>query len=411
MTADSLGSPAREGVQNKLDNNGQYLFRQMADEPYQVVDLFSGVGGLSFGLEQPTRLNGLGNLGYSDIHGDDRFETILAVEEHQYAAEGFENNFDSAEVLNREIQSINDFSQWGEADVVVGGPPCQGFSNLNSTKTQDLNDDRNGLWREFLRGVADMDPLVFLVENVPRFLNTDEAASLADKGRELGYDIVAGKVEAQKFGVPQKRSRAFIIGSKIGDPFLPGPSASYIRTVRDAIGDLPREPTGENYHVGRNVTELTERRMQSVPPGGNRLDLPSSLLPDCWKNYPDNQGTDLYGRLDWDETSVTIRADFVKPEKGRYLHPEANRSITMREGARLQTFPDDFQFGSEYKKHVTSQIGNAVPPKLAYHIGAAIHAHLEGKSIAPTDSESVGKCGIDRAPTVDWENVVPATVK
>lgn len=381
----------------------------MADQPYLVADLFSGVGGMSLGLEQPECLNGLGNLGYSGIGPKDKiFETVLAVEEKKYAARGFENNFESAEVKNRKIQSVKDFSKWNDIDVVVGGPPCQGFSNLNATKTQNLSDSRNGLWREFLRAVADIEPRVFLIENVPRFLKTDEAAALSEKARDLGYNVVASELWAHEYGVPQKRHRAFLIGSRLGRPFLPASLSDDVRTVKDAIGNLTTKPSGENYHFGRNVTERTRRRMEHVPEGGNRLDIPHRLLPDCWKDYPDNSGTDLYGRLWWDKPSVTIRADFVKPEKGRYLHPEANRSITLREGARLQTFPDDFRFGSEYKKHVTSQIGNAVPPKLAYHIGVALYRHLEGRNASASDTESVGCSGVDRAPHIEWEEISPS---
>lgn len=379
----------------------------MATQPYRVVDLFSGVGGLSLGFEQPERLNGLADLGYTELGIEGRgFKTILAVEKQEYAAEGFANNFDSADVRQQDVQDIDDFSPWAGAEVIVGGPPCQGFSNLNSTKTQNLSDERNTLWREFMRAVRGIDPAVFVVENVPRFLSTAESSKLSDEASRLGYDVVAGKLDAHHYGVPQKRTRAFVVGSKLGVPFLPGSPPGPVRTVRDAIGDLPREPTGENYHVGRNVTDRTRQRMKAVPPGGNRLDIPEEHLPECWKDYPDNHGTDLYGRLWWDDPSVTVRADFVKPEKGRYLHPDANRSITMREGARLQTFPDDFQFGSTYKKHVTSQVGNAVPPKLAYHVAVAVHRHLDGVEVNdPDESEQEG---LRPAPLVDWETLNPA---
>jgi DNA (cytosine-5)-methyltransferase 1 len=148
--------------------------------------------------------------------------------------------------------------------------------------------------------------------------------------------------------------------------------------------------------------------MKAVHPGGNRLDIPEEYLPECWKDYPDSYGTDLYGRLWWDKPSVTIRADFVKPEKGRYLHPEADRSITMREGARLQTFPDDFEFGTKYKKYVTSQIGNAVPPKLAYHLGVALHRHLDGlKADASSGPEDAS---IEKAQRIEWNRLKPPKV-
>ncbi|MFB6216673.1 MAG: DNA cytosine methyltransferase, partial [Candidatus Aenigmatarchaeota archaeon] len=160
--------------------------------------------------------------------------------------------------------------------------------------------------------------------------------------------------------------------------FFPEELDEDIRTVRDAIGDLPEEPTEENWHVSRKrVTQLSKDRMEEVPKGGNRFDIPEELLPDCWKNK-DRGGTDLFGRLWWDRPSVTIRTEFYKPEKGRYLHPEANRSITIREGARLQTFPDDFEFVGP-RTRVAPQIGNALPPKLSYHLAKAIKMHLEGK--------------------------------
>jgi DNA (cytosine-5)-methyltransferase 1 len=349
----------------------------MKKSVYKIVDLFSGAGGLSLGFEHPESLNGLGNLGYTNIgYSTQAFKTILAIDQYEHASETFSLNFDS-EIKNENISNIDTFSDWGDADIVIGGPPCQGFSNLNSTKTEDLDDDRNTLWEEFMRAVEEIDPAVFLVENVPRFLNTKNAVNAVEKAEDIGYTTVVDCLSTEKYGVPQKRRRGFILGSKLGIPFFPSPTGDEIKTVKDAIGDLPAEPTNEDLHVGRNITERSKKRMEAVPPGGNRFDLPEHLLNDCWKDH-ENGSTDVYGRLWWDEPSVTIRTEFVKPEKGRYLHPEQNRSITMREGARLQTFPDDFEFNNSYKKHVTQLIGNATPPKLSYHLGLAIKAHLEG---------------------------------
>ena len=344
---------------------------------YKIVDLFSGAGGLSLGFEHPESLNGLGNLGYDNVgYSTQVFKTILAVDKYKHASETFSLNFDS-EVKNKDIKDIDTFSNWSDADIVMGGPPCQGFSNLNSTKTEDLTDDRNALWREFIRAIEEIDPAVFLIENVPRFLNTRNAANAVEKAENIGYTTVVDRLSTEKYGVPQKRRRGFILGSKLGIPFFPDPTGEEIKTVKDAISDLSPEPTDENLHVGRNVTERSKKRMREVPPGGNRFDLPEHLLNDCWKDHA-NGSIDVYGRLWWKEPSVTIRTEFVKPEKGRYLHPEQNRSITMREGARFQTFPDNFEFNNTYKKHVTQLIGNATPPKLSYHLGLAIKAHLEG---------------------------------
>lgn len=346
--------------------------------PYEVVDLFSGAGGFSLGLEMPARLNGLADLGYDRLGFEEEvFETVVAVEQDDNTAETFRRNFD-AEVVEGDIRDIDSFEQWDEADIVVGGPPCQGFSNLNKTRTEELDDERNTLWRQFLRAVEEIDPDVFLLENVPRFLKSRQGARTVEIAEELGYTTVVDTLWAHEYGVPQKRKRAFVLGSKLGVPFFPAKTDEETKTVRDAIGDLPDEPTEENWHVSRtHVTELSKKRFAEVPPGGNRYDLPEELMPDCWKDKT-RGGTDLFGRLWWDRPSVTIRTEFYKPEKGRYLHPEADRSITIREGARLQTFPDDFEFYGA-RTRVAPQIGNAVPPKLSYHIGQALEAHLDGE--------------------------------
>jgi DNA (cytosine-5)-methyltransferase 1 len=350
----------------------------MTSLPYKVVDLFSGAGGFTLGLEEPARLNGLADLEYEDLgFPENTFDTIGAVESDDETAETFRQNFDT-EVIEGDIRDIDSFEMWDDADLVVGGPPCQGFSNLNKTSTEELNDERNKLWRHFLRAVEDIDPDVFLIENVSRFLKSQEGARTVEIAEDLGYTTTVDTLWTHNYGVPQKRKRGFVFGSKLGVPFLPEKTDEETRTVRDAFGDLPDEPSEENWHVSRKrVTELSKKRFKEVPPGGNRFDLPKELLPECWKNK-DSGGTDLFGRLWWDRPSVTIRTEFYKPEKGRYLHPEANRSITIREGARLQTFPDDFEFVGA-RTRVAPQIGNAVPPKLAYHLGQAIKAHLEGE--------------------------------
>lgn len=351
----------------------------MDSSPYKVVDLFSGAGGFSLGLEMPEQLNGLANLGYDGIGFEGTaFETIAAVEQDDNTVETFRRNFD-AEVVEADIRDIDSFEQWDEADVVVGGPPCQGFSNLNKTQTEELDDERNTLWRQFLRAIEEIDPDLFLIENVPRFLKSQQGARTVEIAKELGYTTVVDTLWTHDYGVPQKRKRSFVLGSKLGVPFFPQATDEEVKTVRDAIGDLPNEPTEENWHVSRKqVTELSKKRFEEVPPGGNRYDLPEELMPECWKNKTQG-GTDLFGRLWWERPSVTIRTEFYKPEKGRYLHPEANRSITIREGARLQTFPDDFEFYGA-RTRVAPQIGNAVPPKLSYHIGRAMKAHLDGET-------------------------------
>jgi DNA (cytosine-5)-methyltransferase 1 len=147
--------------------------------------------------------------------------------------------------------------------------------------------------------------------------------------------------------------------------------------VRDAIGDLPLKPTGKDWHIGRNPQQMSVERYRAVPEGGNRFDLARNrpdLLPACWANKPTGT-TDVFGRLWWDRPASTIRTEFFKPEKGRYLHPKAHRPITHREAARLQTFFDWFVFEGS-KIEVARQIGNAVPPRLAVALAQLAHALL-----------------------------------
>ena len=153
--------------------------------------------------------------------------------------------------------------------------------------------------------------------------------------------------------------------------------------MRDAIGDLPLQPTGSNWHIGRNPLPSSIERYRAVPEGGNRFDLQRNrpdLTPQCWLNKPTGT-TDVFGRLWWDRPALTIRTEFFKPEKGRYLHPQADRPITHREAARLMTFPDWFEFEGT-KTEVARQIGNAVPPVLGAEIGRFVRKLLPDNAAA-----------------------------
>lgn len=339
-----------------------------------VADLFSGAGGLSLGFDSPTKINHLGTIDYPISKHAPPFKTIIAVEKNDEARATFENNFPEAET-KADITEVESFTQWkDEIQVVIGGPPCQGFSTLNQTKTEDLDDDRNQLWKEYLRAVEQLEPEIFLIENVPRFFNTDQFEQAKEHAKSLGYTITAQKTPMEKYGVPQARTRGFIIGSKHKKIPELTPTEEPVRTVRDAIGDLPFEPTGENLHEGRNVHQITKDRMEHIPYGGDRRDLPRELLPECWK---DEDGfTDSFGRNKWEDPSSTIRGGFYDPMQGRFVHPEANRAYTLREGARIQTFPDDFEFDSDARTIIAKQLGNAVPPKMSYELAKHIHKHL-----------------------------------
>ncbi|MBI3808227.1 MAG: DNA cytosine methyltransferase, partial [Nitrospirae bacterium] len=272
----------------------------------------------------------------------------------------------------------------------------QGFSNLGEKVPFD---PRRQLWRQFLRAVTQVRPAVFMIENVAPLLKSQEYVEIRREAQKLGYTVDSWVLNAADYGVPQVRRRAIVIGCLGNIPTRPpqahvDPSKRNLltahlpswRTVADAIGDLSFKPTGRDWHIGRNPTPMSLKRYAHIPLGGNRWNLPLSLMPPCWKRKTKG-GTDLFGRLWWDRPAVTIRTEFYKPEKGRYLHPEANRPITHREAARLQGFPDDFEFcGNRIK--VGIQIGNAVPPPF----GLAIAEHL--KSILDRESHQKNSYGI-----------------
>jgi len=290
------------------------------------------------------------------------------------AAETYRRNF-KHDVWDQPIEELKKVP--GSADIVIGGPPCQGFSPLGQMTPIPEHRSMNRLWRHYIRIVEQVQPLMFVVENVPEFLRSVEFETLERHAGRLGYQIASGVLNAVEFGVPQQRRRGFAIAAKGAMPRLPEPKGER-QTVWDAIHDLPLHPDGKDWHIGRNPTPKSMERYKCVPPGGNRFDLMRNrpdLSPQCWLNKRTGS-TDVFGRLEWDKQALTIRTEFFKPEKGRYLHPKAHRPITHREAARLQTFPDDFEFFGS-KIQVARQIGNAVPPKLAKAVADVVRATLD----------------------------------
>ena len=306
------------------------------------------------------------------------FKSVLAVEMDKAASATYRKNF-GCRVLSESIEEIPD-SWFPPVDVVIGGPPCQGFSPLGQMTPVERHKSMNKLWRHFLRVVKVSRPKAFVIENVPQILRSLEFEGLKEQAALLGYAVEAKVLNAYQYGVPQKRKRAFIVGMRgeIAESLLPEP-LQVRKSVRDAIGDLSLTPTETDWHIGRNPTEKSLERYKCVPPGGNRFDLMRNrpdITPKCWLNKPTGS-TDVFGRMQWDKPSLTIRTEFYKPEKGCYLHPEAHRPITHREAARIQTFPDDFVFvGSRIQ--VARQIGNAVPPELAYAVASKLLKMLKG---------------------------------
>lgn len=343
---------------------------------YTVIDLFAGAGGLSLGFHQA-------DLG---------FQSIMAVEHDAAAARTYKVNF-GGHVVDGPIEAVDIYPA---ADVIIGGPPCQGFSPLGRNRDAESRAELNGLWRHFINAVARVQPKVFVIENVPEFLASEQfqilASDFATRPELTDYRLQPAVLNAADHGVPQRRRRAITIGSRVGVPEWESLRASHgprsvhgtpYMTVGDAIGDLPDEPTETDLHWSRNPRPMSLERYRAVPEGGNRFDLAANrpdLLPACWANKPTGT-TDVFGRLWWDRPALTIRTEFFKPEKGRYLHPRAHRPITHREAARLQTFPDTFTFeGSRIE--IARQIGNAVPPRLAQVAANEVHRLLAGMPVS-----------------------------
>lgn len=343
------------------------------------VDLFAGAGGLSLGFHLADRA----------------FTSVFAVEHDHAAAATFERNF-GCDVFDGDIEYG---PQYPDADVIVGGPPCQGFSPLGRDRDDESRAHLNGLWKHFLDAVRTVRPRAFVIENVPEFHRSAQFAELLrllNTDTELSaYRVGYGVLNAADYGVPQSRRRGILVAISEHDEPLPwppppthGPESDAglpYATVRDAIGDLPprtrgTDPSiddgGQHLHFGRRPLASSIERYRAIPPGGNRFDLMRNrpdITPACWLNKPTGT-TDVMGRLWWDRPSSTIRTEFFKPEKGRYLHPTANRVISHREAARLQSFPDWFVFEGT-KIQIARQIGNAVPPVLGKAIAEYVYRH------------------------------------
>jgi DNA (cytosine-5)-methyltransferase 1 len=349
------------------------------------IDLFAGAGGFSLGFKQAFKRD---------------FTSVWANDNNRYAVDTYNTNFGNHCIEGDIVDLLKDKrTHIPHADVVIGGPPCQGFSLLNKNR---LDDPRKQLWRPFLEVVERSKAETFVMENVPQLLGSEEQNQITEAAQRMGFKLVAAKLHAADYGVPQQRSRAFIVACRFTDPaeFFPPAKTHYNpnngngdrrgrkpwRTVRDAISDLPEpigtdlrlEPAPLDIHFTRSPTPKSLQRYRSIPEEGmNRFDLQRrapELTPACWIRKTKG-GTDLFGRLWWNRPAFTIRTEFFKPEKGRYLHPAQHRPITHREAARLQTFPDTFHFRGS-KIEIAKQIGNAVPPLLGQRVAECVRALL-----------------------------------
>lgn len=343
-----------------------------------MIDLFAGVGGLALGFEQ---------VG---------FDVVIANEYDSSIAQAYIKNRNNPNMIVADITKLpihETFGKYrGQVDLVVGGPPCQGYSQKGQRKT--INDPRNFLFRYFVDVVKEVSPRYFVMENVPNLLTAEKGYfknELITMFTELGYTVNAQVLCAADYGVPQNRNRAFIIGKKNSDKPVDMPRKVEKRTtIWDAISDLAylksgegeevsvyKRPADSKYqtlmrknshkvfnHVATNHSKIALERLEMIPPKGGKEFLPpehltKSIYSGTWE------------RMDADDISVTITTRFDTPSSGKFTHPYLNRAISVREAARIQSFPDDFRFYGT-KTSQMKQVGNAVPPMLSRAIAESI---------------------------------------
>ncbi len=344
-----------------------------------AIDLFCGIGGLSYGLKE---------AGIPVVAGIDLDSTCKYAFEENVKAEFISKNI--AEIKGANLKE----KYWGGRNitkVLVGCAPCQPFSmHTNKNKDKDKS-DKWFLLNEFKRLISEVDPDVVSMENVPNLANQIIFIDFVSFLSKLNYHVTYSIVYCPDYGIPQKRRRLVLLASKLGPIKLiqKSHSPSTYVTLKDAIGHLPLVKPGEQnasdpLHKARNLTEVNLKRISSSKPDGTWMDWDAGLLLPCHKRKTGKTYKSVYGRMSWDKPSSTITTQFYNLGTGRFGHPVQDRALTLREGALLQTFPLDYKFAENEEKTSMSQlgthIGNAVPVRLGIVIGESIIAHLGGEN-------------------------------
>lgn len=340
-----------------------------------AVDLFSGCGGLTLGLKQAG------------------FRVAGAVEIDSLAVETYKKNHPEVEVWSEDIRKIKGTEMLrvlglkkGGLDLLAGCPPCQGFSSIRTKNgRKEAQDERNDLIFDYLRLVKALLPKAVMMENVPALAKNGRMRVFKKELSKLGYNLNGTPLilNTADYGVPQRRRRMILVCSRIGNIELPKGEVKKI-TVREAIGDLPRPgKSGDPLHDMKEKRDVRIAEMISLVPknGGSRTDLPKRFQLACHKKLPEGF-KDVYGRMSWEEVAPTITGGCVSPSKGRFLHPTQNRSITLREAALLQSFPQNYYFSlNKGKQGVALMIGNALPPAFIKKHALAIKKSLLAASV------------------------------
>ena len=324
-----------------------------------AIDIFCGAGGMSLGLRQA------------------RFRVVAAVDNAPLAVDSYRLNFPLVPVVPDDIRGVSGAALMaaaglrpGEIDLLAGCPPCQGFSALRTKRRQSaVADERNDLILEFLRLAAEIRPRMVLMENVPGLAGDALFRRFCSGLEALSYGVSSAVLDSADYGTPQKRRRLVLVAAQGSTPRL-APGDASIRTVRDAIGDMA-DTAGRSddplHDHGERRAARVGTIIRAIPhDGGSRSDLEEDDQLACHQRATargDGWGRDSYARMAWDKPAPTITGGCVNPGKGRFLHPEQDRAITVREALILQGFPPGYQLSFVRGKFAAADLaGNAVPP-------------------------------------------------
>ena len=339
------------------------------------LDLFCGCGGLSLGLRRAG------------------FNVLAAIDSDELSVNTYRLNHKRTLIINQDIRNVstNDLMKRldlkaGDLDLLAGCPPCQGFSRLRTFNgAKQVNEPMNDLVFEFIRFVQAFLPKSIMMENVPALMHDYRFQQFQIALEFLGYKIHAKVLDGAKYGVPQRRLRMILLGSRGDLPAFASP-VQCRRTVSQAIRKLPAPEDStdsmHNYSVCRS--EKVRSLIRSIPKdGGSRLSLPREQQLKCHQRFDGFK--DVYGRMAWRQQAPTITGGCINPSKGRYIHPSEDRAITLREAALLQGFPKSYQFDLSRGRYPVAQlIGNAFPPKFAQHHARSIYRQLcRERDVAP----------------------------
>lgn len=338
----------------------------MADA-WRAIDLFAGCGGLSLGLRQAG------------------FKIASAVEVDAIAAETYRHNHKGVRLIENDIREVTGAdlmpADGGEVHLLAGCPPCQGFSRVRrKNRRYSARDNRNWLIDEYLRIVKELKPRALFLENVPGIERYHRFRSFLSAIRGLDYIVNQDSLELSNYAVPQRRRRIVVLAGLGFKIEMPKHARTRVpRNVKWAIGSLP-SPTESRSRLHREVTKHDARMMKriaAVPKnGGSRVNWPKSLILNCHETT--NGFKDVYGRMSWEDPSPTITGGCINASKGRFVHPEENRAITLLEAALLQTFHQRYYFSAERGRYaIAEMIGNALPPEFARRVGCNIIRSLK----------------------------------